>query len=270
MLDIKFNDNKNTLFKGMPDSFILTSLIFAYLFFYLFYTSLRGSQLNYFEFYVISFFPILLLVSIRGRELFDILGFNLNHAPFYIVIARLLIVCLIGFLVGYGIYKMSSLSFSLFGFHIFPFDVFWLQLTAPTSPAFLTLMDVIVIAGFEETIRAVGMMGYANSFYKRGIKESTSIFLAMILSAVLFVVIHYFSWHGLSLPSIILGSSTVIAMTWIGFSLYYKEIWGRVAFVEFSIWAPIIAHLTYDYLVFQSLTFGLGIIPGLLTILKIV
>jgi hypothetical protein len=268
MLEIKFND-KNTLFKGMPDSFILTSFIFAYLLFYLLYTSLRGSQLNYFEFYVISFLPILLLVTIRGRELFDILGFNLNHAPLYIAITRLLIVCFIGFLVGYGIYKMSSLTFSLFGFHIFPFDVFWLQLTTPTSPAFLTLMDVIVIAGFEETIRAVGMMGYANAFYKRGFKESTSIFLGMILSAVLFIVIHYFSWHGLNLPSLIIGSATVIAMTWIGFSLYYKEIWGKVAFVEFSIWGPIVAHATYDFLVFQNLSFGLGIIPGLFKILRI-
>ena len=254
------------LFKGFPTSLMVTSLIFVYLFFYLTYVAYRSSNLNYFEFYVISLLPVLLIVSVRGRNLFDEWGFNLNHAPLYILIGRLLIISFIGFLLGYGIFKLSHMTFSLFGFHLFPFDIAWLQLTVPSSPAFLTILDCLVIAGFEEIIRISGTLGFANYFFKKGFKTENAVVAGVVLSSALFILCHWYSWGGVNTFQLILGSVVVIVMTSIGWVLRVKDIWGPLSFMQFTIWGPIVAHFIYDFLEFQSLSIGLGIIPSLLTV----
>jgi hypothetical protein len=229
------------LFPGMPDSFIISTVPFFYLFFYLFYISLKGTSLTIFEFYTLSLLPILFITSIRGKELFDILGFNLDDAPAHVIILRFLIFAFVGFAFGYSIYKFIK-SFSL---EIFPFDVFYLQLTS-SNPLALTFIDTMIIAFFEEVIRIVPILGYANAFYKRGIRAGDAIIYSTLLGSVAFVACHYFAWGGLNIMNILIMATIVTFMTLVGWILYHREIWGPLTFQEFSIISPMLTHFTYD------------------------
>lgn len=240
------------LFRGLPDSFLIGSIPFIYLFFYLFYINLRGTVLNIFEFYSLSLLPLLFLLGARGKELFDILGFDLNRAPFHIRIGRLLIFAMVGVLFGFAVYKLASIIFPLGLGMIFPFDVFYLQLTV-ASPLILAVIDTSIIAFFEEVIRIVPTLSYGNAFFKRGFKEGDSIIYGVFLSSFLFIVCHFFAWGGLDLMSLIIMGGIAIFMTLIGWLLYHKEIWGPLTFKEFSIISPILAHFTYDLAIALSL-----------------
>jgi len=240
------------LFEGLPDSFLMGTIPFIYLFFYLFYVSLRGSALNIFEMYSLSLIPLLIILGVRGRKFFDITGWDLNHAPLLIRIGRFAILTFTGFLIGYGLYKLSTLSFALFGFHLFPFDVFYLGLSVQ-NPTFLVLIDSLIIAVFEETIRIIPALIYSNAFYRMGYSEETSIVFGVLLSSIIFIVCHVFSWGGLSLMQLLLGTSTIALMTLGGWVLRIKEIWGSLAFKEFSIYTSLVSHLIFDFLVFAQL-----------------
>jgi len=243
------------IFEGMPKSFWVTTFIFMYLFFYLFYVHLRGTQLNTFEFYTISLIPILIAVGVRGSKFFDDFGFNLGvkGTKWYIEIGRLLILSVIGFLIGFGMYELDKMSFSIVGYHLLPMDTYMIQYTI-SNQAFQTFVDVLIIAVFEEIIRAVGFMGYSNWFYSKGIDKNSSVIYGIILAGFMFILLHYFSWGGLNLISMGVGVASVSLMSFAGYTLRERKIFGKLGFYEWTIYAPIIAHLVFDFMTFMRLS----------------
>ncbi len=250
------------LFKGLPDSFLLSSIPFFYLIFYLFYISLRGTALNIFEFYTLSLIPILFIIGVRGRELFDILGFDLNNAPLHIVILRFLIIAFVGISFGFLVYKIGTSLFLLYGIQIFPFDLFYLQLTSG-NPLPQTFIDTLIVAFFEETIRIVPILGYANAFYKRGFSEGESIIYSVLFGSLFFVFCHYFAWGGLNILNVFVMTMIVVFMTLIGWFLYSRNLWGFLTFREYSIISPMFAHFIYDL----SIALSLRVIPSPLALI---
>jgi hypothetical protein len=249
-------NEEGKLFKGFPDSFFLSSIPFIYLFFYLWYCSLRGTALSIYEWYSLNLIPILFIIGVRGaKETFDALGFNLNNAPIYIVIGRFLILAFIGVVFGFSAYKFIN----LLGMQLFPFDVFYLQLTT-ANPLVLSIIDTAIIAFFEEVIRIVPILGYANAFYKRGIRAGDAIIYATMLGSLGFIICHYFAWGGLNIMNVLVMAATIIFMTLIGWLLYHKQLWGPLTFQEFSIYSPMFCHFTYDLSVTLSLRV-LSILP---------
>jgi hypothetical protein len=246
------------LFPGIPDSFIISSIPFAYLFFYLFYISLRQTALLSIEFYSLSLIPILFITSIRGRAFFDAIGFNLNDAPLYVIIGRFLILAFVGVFFGFFAYKLVN----FFAMQLFPFDVFYLQLTS-ANPLVLSIIDTAIIAFYEEIIRIVPVLGYANAFYKRGFKEGESIIYGTFLGSFMFVLMHFFAWGGLNLMNILIMTTIVIFMTLIGWLLYYKELWGILTFKEFSCISSMLCHFIYDL----QFSLSLRVLPGVLPML---
>jgi len=247
--------NGKKLFEGIPDSFLMGIIPFAYLFFYLYYISLKGTFLSIYEFYSLNLLPLLFIVSIRGSAFFDAIGLDLDNAPIHIVIGRLLILVFVGIVFGFSVYKF----FNLLGMQLFPFDFFYLQLTT-ANPFMLSIIDTGIVAFFEEVIRVVPMLIFINAFYKKGFKEGDSIIYGVFLSSFLFILMHFFAWSGLNMMNVLVMTTTVIFMTLSGWLLYHRQLWGPLTFVEFSLISPMAFHFTYDISINLSLRV-LSILP---------
>lgn len=248
--------------EGIPSNPIFAIFIFGWLFLYLFYIhNVKGTQLNIFEFYTLTLIPILLVVSIRGEQLFKVLGFTLNNAPTRVIIIRFFLSLAFGVAIGYLVYKLGQLSFISFGYHILPFDVFVLQLFF--SPVFLqNLLNSFIIAFHEEILRIVALLIFYNYFVEK--RNKNALLLAILFSSLLFVLVHYFSWGGLNIPIVIVMTTVVSLFTISGYALNIGI--REIEYKQFSIWVPLFAHLTYDLSIFLSLSlygspFSISVVP---------
>jgi hypothetical protein len=194
-------------------------------------------------------------VGVRGSAFFDAIGLDLDNAPIHIVIGRFLILAFVGAVFGFSVYKF----FNLLGMQLFPFDVFYLQLTT-ANPLVQSIIDTAIIAFYEEVIRIVPILGFANAFYKRGVRAGDAIIYATLLGSFLFVLMHFFAWSGLNMMNVLVMTATVIFMTLTGWLLYQKQLWGPLTFAEFSLISPMLFHFTYDLSVNLSLRV-LSILP---------
>jgi len=237
--------------KGFPASLALGLFIYAWLFFYLFYIhNIKGTSLNAFEFYTLTLIPILILTSVRGTEFFEAFGFTLGKGNAGIKIARFILALIIGFSIGFVIYYLGKMSAQIYGYFLFPADIFLLQLFL--SPVLLqNLVNAFIVAFHEEILRITSLFIFNNYFYRKGIKAHFE--LAVILSSVLFVLIHYFSWGGLSMPVIFTMSIIVIVITLSGM-LLHRNFLGNFGIESFTIWVPMFAHLFYDLFIFLNLS----------------
>jgi len=237
--------------RGFPASLALGFFIYAWLFFYLFYIhNIKGTALNIFEFYTLTLIPILIITSVRGTEFFEAFGFSLGKGDFGVKVVRFFVAMILGYFLGFIIYYLGKISFVFYGQTLFPADIFLLQLFL-SNVALVNVVNAFIIAFHEEILRITSLFIFNNYFYKKGFKNSFE--LAVILSSILFVLVHYFSWGGLTMPIIITMTSIVIVMTLSGL-LLNRNIFGALGIETFTIWIPLFAHFSYDLHIFLNLS----------------
>lgn len=244
------------MIEGIPKNPLLALFLFGWLALYLTFIAIKGTNLNIFEFYTLTLIPILIIVSARGAQFFKALGFSLNNAPAHIIALRFIIAGIIGWFCGSIVYNIAKSS-------IFPADSLVMSVFLSYSP-FENILATFVIAFHEEIIRIVGMLIFFNYFIEKTKNYRFSLFLAVLISSLLFVANHFYAWGRAILTYLIPMTLVVIFFTVSGFILT-EETFGKLGIKTFTIWIPLFAHMSYDFHVLMNLTvYG---IPTQLTIL---
>ena len=248
-------------FEGFPDSFFAGLVIFIVPALILF-TSQPFAPYQFphpVVFYLSVFFTIAIITGLVGwGNLVEYLGFDLVQPGERIeqVWWRFPILLFFGFLVGFGLYKWSDYASSLLGLPMLslPLDsalaVYFLS-----YPLIFSTVNWIIVAVFEEIMRNVGVFIFANALSKRFNLKADSAFVGgVILASISFIILHLPAWQftGNIFPYIF-GIGASMLFTLIGYVLYVKGLWGKLAFAEFSIIAPITAHFVFDQLIDMKL-----------------
>ena len=196
-------------------------------------------------FYSISFFMVIVIIGIIGwSNLVEWLGFDVTQPGETILQVwwRYPLLIIIGLAVGFGVYKLSNLSLTLYPF---PMDLAFAQFLV-SSPLFFNSLHFGIVAFFEEILRVAGSMIFANWLAKR-LKQDIAIVGGIFLGSIFFILLHLVAWSFTpNILNYIYGILVVMVFTLAGYALKTREIFRRRAFKEFSIIPGIFGHWIYD------------------------
>ena len=236
--------------EGFPKSFLAGIFPFILTYTILLTSAMTGTFPNVVIFYFSIFVSVIISAGLVGfNRFFDALGFDVTQPGETIskVWWRYPIYIGLGFIIGYFCYRILAKGLNL---AIFPLD-FALSLSLQTIPLYLSVLNWLIVALGEEILRTYGMFTFGNWFESKfKLHPQTALSLGIIVSSIAFILLHTIAWStSANLMNYLVGALISILFTSVGFILYHKQIFGKLAFLEFSIIPGVVAHFIFDTMV---------------------
>jgi len=207
---------------------------------------------------VLGLVTLIIIGAVGWNEIIERLGFDITQPGerFEQVWWRYPLMIGLGLAIGYGVFRLLALMTMTLKmpFILFPMD-FALATWMLPIPFFFTAINWLIVATGEELFRNSTIFTFANWLGKTfGWTKDSAVSGGILFSAVLFIALHTIVNPEYTHPlAFIIMTCIAFLFSALGYFLSTRAIFGRWAFLEFCILAPISAHFAWNLLMDMEL-----------------